>query len=520
MSKLTPQEEQELATLEAEFGGKPSGGLTPDEDAELAALEAEFAPRPNKPAADASDSWQVKTLDGIAGGLAGLSQGLTAGFADEMTGGLEAVYDDVKSVFTGGPAGNYEASRDKYRGAVKDAAEAAPLTYGAANIAGAVASPISKIPGVGAGRFANASKAITQGLAQGAIQGLGESEELSQDGLSDALTGAAMGSGFGAAGSAVGAVGSKIADKLPEWRRAMALNAIKPHMGDMLRLEDRQIADRVADAVSEVAFPGMGGAKLSEKLGQKVDEAGRTIGAIRQEADDLGAAVNLDRPRQRFDAEAAFSEGPGKKGANLAADWADEYATNGAQRSVGDTAEILSDLAEHAKYDKIGAITPEASAAQNLRREYVSSMEGAMGEKLGAERMGDYAKAKDTFGMYKEADKLLDKNLARQSTKSPFGFRDLVAAKGVSGGGKGVLGTAQDIAAAMSIKLVRERGGTTGAWAAGKLEKALANNPNAGKYAQAIAEAAGRGANALDATIHTLQQTDPEFRQMMNEENK
>lgn len=461
--------------------------------------------RKEAPAADASDPWYVGALDSVAGGMAGLSQGLTAGFADEMAAGLDSMVTDR----------TYEQARDRYRGAVKQAADQAPVSYGVSNVAGAVASPISKIPGVGQGK---AVQALTQGAAQGAIQGLGESEDLSQDGLSDALNGAAVGGGFGAGGSMIGTAGSKVADSLPAMRRAMAINALKPHMGDMLRLEDRGLMERIADAVTEVAYPGMGGKALSNKVGQKVDEAGRTIGAIRDEADALGAQVNMSKPQARLNAEAAFSEGPNKKAANIAADWTGEYAGNAPMRSVGDTSDILSDLAEHAKYDKMGAIPAEAQAAQNVRRSYVEGMEGAMAEVLPAERMADYKNAKDTFAPFKEADKLLDKNLARQSTKSPFGFRDLLAAKGVGGEGRGVLGTAKEVAMAMTVKQIRERGGTTGAWAANKLEKAIAANPNAAKYAQALNEAAGRGANALMATVHTLQQTDPEFRQMMNDE--
>lgn len=308
--------------------------------------------------------------------------------------------------------------------------------------------------------------------------------------------------------------------KAPAIRRWFAMQSIKPSAGDALRLENRGMMDKVADAVSEEAQPFMSGSTLAGKLDDRVKSAGQTIGSIRDEAQALGAEVDLLPIQRKNNTIAAFSEGGSKKeAAILGANMMDDYAGNQPVRSISQTSEILGDLADDARYDRNGPPTPLAQASANLRRDVVGGMEDSMRSVLGDARMQDYAKEKEIFGAFSEGERLLDKNLARQSTQNAYGFRDLAITKGISGTGGGLEGAVKDTMTAMAVKQLRERAGPTGAWAIKKLETVVPSKPAALKYIKVLAEASGKSAEALSSTLHILQQTDPEFRQMMNDEN-
>ncbi|WP_374028338.1 hypothetical protein ACES2J_08375 [Bdellovibrio bacteriovorus] len=117
--------------------------------------------------------------------LRGLAQGGSFGFADEITGGIEALLSGK----------SYEQARDESRAAYQAAQEANPISFGAGEIGGAVGTAF--IPGLGA---LNAGKAASfagrAGLAagQGALTGLGQSEATeAKDMLLDSAKGAAIG---------------------------------------------------------------------------------------------------------------------------------------------------------------------------------------------------------------------------------------------------------------------------------------------------------------------------------------
>jgi len=188
VSGLTPEEEAELAALNAG---------TSDED-ELAELNAQL-PEPEPPS----------MLDsGLRGGL----QGLTAGFSDELAGGLgslvpgldkepyELAGDIQEKGWREGLFGgqeSYEQVRDRVRGENAAAREANPWTYGVTEVAGDLVNPLNKLGGKLAGR-----------VAQNAISGVGASEgktagEIARDAAGTAAVGEAL--GLGARGVAAGA---------------------------------------------------------------------------------------------------------------------------------------------------------------------------------------------------------------------------------------------------------------------------------------------------------------------------
>lgn len=129
----------------------------------------------------------------LESGLRGTAQGVSFGFADEITGALESLLSDK----------TYEQARDESRANYKAAQEANPITYGTGQVVGAVA-PALATGGTSLGALA----------AQGAAQGLGSSEA---DLLKGDVLGAARDTAIGAGtGVAVGAAGKALGAAVPK----------------------------------------------------------------------------------------------------------------------------------------------------------------------------------------------------------------------------------------------------------------------------------------------------------------
>jgi hypothetical protein len=142
----------------------------------------------------------------------GTAQGLTFGFADEITGAAEAAY--------GGLTGDerdflerYRQATDESRAAYKAAEESSPVISMVGNVVGGLAPAIisggtSLAPKVGATIGQKIASAATAGALSGAVSGAGTSESADLTGMAkDAIMGAV---GGGVLGGAAG-VGGKVA---------------------------------------------------------------------------------------------------------------------------------------------------------------------------------------------------------------------------------------------------------------------------------------------------------------------
>lgn len=171
--------------------------FTPEE---LDALEQQNSPQKKKFTPEELDA-----IEGVApstepsqieSGARGLAQGATFGFSDEATAALE-------SALTGRP---YEEALAETRGLYKKAEEESPLTYGAGQIAGGVATAF--VPGIGqlgtAAKGATIGGKIGLGALGGAVTGglgaAGLSEATDTDQIiSDILKGGTLGAAIGGA---------------------------------------------------------------------------------------------------------------------------------------------------------------------------------------------------------------------------------------------------------------------------------------------------------------------------------
>ena len=176
-----------------------------------------------------ADRVDFETPSGLEAGVRGGAQGLSLGFADEATGGLQTVRDYVmgrKSVFDKGPGDVYRRNRDLSREKYEAAQEAHPYIYGGAQMAGAIAPAIAATVGTGgAGVGVVGARLGALGLAEG----LGHTEadvtkgEFGRAGQDVALSGAigavmpaafkGIGAGIKGAARPVMAAGKAVAQK-------------------------------------------------------------------------------------------------------------------------------------------------------------------------------------------------------------------------------------------------------------------------------------------------------------------
>jgi len=118
-----------------------------------------------------------------------LANGATFGYADEIAGGLDSIFNDKSA----------QENTNTQRARDADIERRMPITSMVAKMVGAVASPVNKLIGAGVGalRAPGYVNYAMQGGVGGALAGAGESTEGNR--ITGAGTGAAFGGAFGAA---------------------------------------------------------------------------------------------------------------------------------------------------------------------------------------------------------------------------------------------------------------------------------------------------------------------------------
>ncbi len=158
---------------------------------------------------DMADLESKSDVSPLESGTRGLAQGASLGFADEITGGVEAMWESAK----GDPAtfGElYKRSRDESRQNYESAKNANPGTYTTGEIGGAIGTAF--IPGLNAANGARLATLVGKGALVGGTAGLGNSTEEDVGGMiKDTATGAALG---GALSGVIGKAAPYVAGKL------------------------------------------------------------------------------------------------------------------------------------------------------------------------------------------------------------------------------------------------------------------------------------------------------------------
>lgn len=157
---LTPEEERELAEIDSKLESQAPQGLSSDEEQELAQIDEQLT--------------RIDTPSATEAGARGAVQGLSFGFADEISGAVESAFTDK----------SYEESRDESRAAFDRAEKAHQAAFMGGEIVGGLASGIAT-GGAGAG--------MRGAAVLGGLYSLGSSNKTGTDLAKDAAIGAALG---------------------------------------------------------------------------------------------------------------------------------------------------------------------------------------------------------------------------------------------------------------------------------------------------------------------------------------
>lgn len=180
------------------YGGQQGSAQSPEMQSALSDLSA----MSKKPEVQHDDPGALRS------GFVGGAQGVTFGYADEIAARLLSMHPQI----------DYDKALPYLRGEIEDARATHPVVTTGAEIAGAVASPLSKVGAgwaatgaLGARSAKSAIVAALQGAGYGFGTGDGDVKERLGNAGSSALIGGVLGAGIPIVGSAIGAGLDRIA---------------------------------------------------------------------------------------------------------------------------------------------------------------------------------------------------------------------------------------------------------------------------------------------------------------------
>lgn len=449
----------------------------------------------------------------LESGLRGLAQGGSLGFADEGTGLAEALWSKAK----GNPEAFgklYAQSRDESRNAYKEAEKSNPKIYGAGELGGAIGSAF--IPGLNVAKGASLATTAGRAALQGGLMGAGSTEDslTSLSGLGDVAKGAALGGAGGAAGyglsKAIGAAPgmlSRGADKLDQAAEDFAVKATGATGRQAEKFSEgtgRELLDR-----GIVKF-GDTPEKVAERAAAMQAESGRGIGSALQELDKRGVTASVDNVVSSIQSQIdELSRVPGNE--KIVGQLKNEI-DNLVARGESNIPLSYGEEAKRAYQGQVNYASPEAekkSAAKlaSAFRGEVESAASAADPGIASKFMDD----KKLYGTLAPVREAAEKR-ASQLNQSPFGgFGDL-AAGGMAAGAGGPAAAA----AVASRRFLAPRAASSLAVGADRLADVVRKAPQMlGKFAPALQAAAQRGTQGLAATHFILQQTQPEYQDLM-----
>lgn len=241
--------------------------MTEAEELELLELENEASQRtPN--IIGGEEVKETPPISQIESGARGLGQGITFGFSDEAIAGLRRL-----------AGGDYDELLKEERLKNELARKANPLTYGASELGGGIAT--SFIPGLGVAKGASVLKNIGTAAAGGALSGVGYSEGDLEDRAKGAMVGGGVSAALGGAGSAITKGMQSLAPRLAETATGATGKELqykfKPGSGEKL-LE--------RGTVGWFSSPKSIAKKATQELSQSSNEIGKSLEGIDQVSKD------------------------------------------------------------------------------------------------------------------------------------------------------------------------------------------------------------------------------------------
>ncbi len=278
----------------------------PQADRSVDQILADFAPpKPEEP--------KTSVLGSVARGGA---QGLSLGFADEISGALESAVTNK----------SYKKARDESRAAYDKARTDNQAAYLGGELGGGLASML--IPGLNAAKGAKLATQVVKAGMQGGVSGLGSSEATDAEGIAkDAAVGVGLGAGLqgvlgGAIGKYVGAAERRAVTNTTKDLAEGAIPTFQRRFGSMKDLAFQELEP-------DKAF--MKAAKTSPEKARDIAEAklqdfgGQTM-PIYGKLDKEAGKIALDEPVSFFN----------KRIAEVSKDYADGGRLSGALEEVRD----------------------------------------------------------------------------------------------------------------------------------------------------------------------------------------
>lgn len=498
-----------------------------DDWEEVPAQEASPSPSDEIPPAPKADVSKLES------GLRGGAQGLSMGFADEITGGLGAVGDKIMGK-EGSFGDLYRKNRDESRANYALAEQANPKTFMAGQIGGGIAPLL--IPGgalvKGGGLLAKGAalakggQSVKELAALGALAGLGGSNaELT--GEDSDLAGALKDTALGGAGGVVAGAAGKAISALPGALKSGAENMAVRSLGFGKReynkllqenplTENLKVNDLGRLLLDKKALPNpiFGGAEARLDAVEKLSrETGEELGDIYSKF--AGAKVDTNKikggVKSKFmDPDLADAE---LKKITEGSPYARDFF-NKPEQTAGDAKNLMMKL-DDAAYGVGGDPLNSASAQEmrQLRKALGGEFDEAAKANLGEDAFNSMKKSQNDYGLLESAKRLANNQATSERSNSILGG-------GLYGGlavGASLLhpGAIPSMAAGWAVKKY-------GTPIAAKVLNTSANIMNKaqagqlGKFSGIIGGAYARGESAGNANHWVLYNTNPEYRKLVN----
>lgn len=442
--------------------------------------------------------WEKDAAQGEVGPSGALSavrkavQGASAGFSDEISGGLDAAGRVIGldglgskplteiSLAEGGPTLDsgkikkaYADGRDRERSNLATDSKSNPGISTIAELAGGLASPLNKVT-----KGMSLAKA---GAVYGGAAGLGTSESEDAAGLAkDTALGSALGYGggkaFGLAGNAAKSGLSKLGGKLEKTAEALAENATGATRVQAEKFQDgagRELLDR-----GLVKF-GDTPSKIAERVSKANDEAGTQIQSALKSLDESGVKASADKVVEVLESRAKeldkdASQAPiAKKIRSMIEDIVNTGESEVSISSAEKTKRGYGEGIRNWQDKDAGKASKEAYLA------YRNEAERAATE-AAPETAALFKEGKKTFGLLAPIEEAAEKR-ARQLNQHPLGGLNDIASLGAGAATAGPVGA---IATALGRRVVAPRMSSTLAVSADKVSKMLLARPDMANLAK------------------------------------
>ena len=470
----------------------------------------EASEKPKFDPTQAFESVEDEKFNPATSAIRKFAQGASAGFSDELAGGVEALGRAAGLEGAGGdlteigladdgPTLDWEVLRDAYRRGrqkerenLKKDSKDNPITSGASELAGAIVSPVNKI--------AKGMSLTKGGATIGGITGLGQSEgedlgSIAYDTGKGVVIGGVIGKATDAASPLIQKGVQKISEGSKNLAERFAARALGAERGTIKKLGQDKVQEIGRYALDEnlltplsntddviarnAAKQAEGAAKMNEVY-SAIDDAGKSS------FNPLEVAAKVD------DKIGDFYRSPINKGeTNQLENTLESILMRGNGNIPLKEAQALKqELGKVANWKNNVVVTDKEKMARDAYGVISSQIDEAVeqgAKEIGSEGLQNtLAKGKELFGNSKGAEELLTNKLAREQGNKLLGLTDY----GLLGGGAAATlmsgGTAAIPSLAMlgAKKGLEKYGAQTSALALDKISKTLMKSPELAKVYQ------------------------------------